>query len=114
VTSDTTLSPRVASTTFTYVRLRALFNAVSICTKCFSSGSCIRGGLCGDGKAPIMFSNAAPSIRVSMTDGGTMIADIRNFLPMRIDPTTNQFAIPSTCISVDLCGLSLDPQSVGY
>jgi len=113
VTSDTTRSPRIASTTFTYVRLRALFNAASICTKCFSSGSCIRGDLCGDGKAPIIFSNAAPSIRVSMTDGGTMIADIRNFPAMQIDSTTNQLAIPSTCTSVDLCGLSLDPQNVG-
>ena len=73
----------------------------------------MQGGLCGGSAAPIQYLSSAPSIRISITQGGTLIADIKNFPTMQIDPTTSLFVVPSTCGVTDLCGLSLSPQSVG-
>lgn len=112
VTSDSSRSPRIASATFTYVRLSPVFNSASVCSVCSSVGPCLRGGLCGDKKSPDVFANSAPSIRVSM-NGGTLIADIKNFPGIQIDPATNLLKVSSACTAADFCGVSLDPQRVG-
>ena len=64
--------------------------------------------------SPERYFASAPNIRVSSSVGATLIANLRNIPEMQIDPTTNMPVVPSECLPSDLCGVWLDPPSVGY
>jgi hypothetical protein len=104
----------MASTSFSYVRLSPLFNSAAICTVCALSGTCLRGGMCGDGMSPTRYFASVPNIRVSSSVGANLIADLRNIPAMQIDPITSMMMVPMECLPSDLCGVWLDPPSVGY
>ncbi len=112
--ADISQSLRIASASFSYVRLSPMFNSASLCAVCAIAGSCLRGGLCGDNKSPTRYFDSAPSIRVSSSVGATLTADLRNFPVMQIDTQTNLMVVPNECLPSDLCGVWLDPPSVGY
>ncbi len=96
------------------MRFSPLFNSAAICTVCALAGSCLRGGFCGNDKSPTRYFDSVPNIRVSSSVGATIIADLRNMPVIQIDPSTNMMVVPRECVASDLCGVSLDPPSVGY
>ena len=106
------LSPRVASTTFTYIKPLPIFLWTAICSTCRTKGSCMQAWLCGDGSKPDVLTQASPSLRVPST-GSTLIANIRNWPKAPIDDLGN-VVISSECLPRDMCGITIDPPTVGY